>query len=140
MGTPDPFGGTSAETVDDADRLRIVHEDEVVLVDVDLTCVQLLEPRELVALGRRQPLRVALQRVVDRLCRREERLRPLDDPPFDREPGVLHQRDERVLDLRNAASERRRRELEHTRACERSGELADLVHQPTGRNRRVIRK
>ena len=56
------------------------------------------------------------------------------------EPRVLHERHERVLDLGDAAAERRRGELEHTRAGERRGELADLVHQPAGRDRRVIRK
>ena len=130
----------AAEMVDDADRLRIVDDDEVVRVGVDLARVQLLELREHVALLRGQALRVCPAAHCGSSSSREERVGALDDPPLDREPRVLHERHERVLDLGDAAAERRRGELEHARAGKRLGELADLVHQPAGRDRRVVRK
>ena len=127
--------------VDDTDRLRVVHEDEVVRLDVDLARVQLLEARENSSrCSAVEPLRVSLQRVVDRLRRGEERVAALDDAPLDGEARVLHQRDERVLDLGDTAAERRGRELEHPRAAERGGEREDLVHEAAGRDGRVVRK
>ena len=48
----------------------------------------------------------ALQRVVHQLGRVEELLAPVDDLPLGVEPDVLHQRDERVEDLADAAAER----------------------------------
>jgi hypothetical protein len=43
-------------------------------------------------------------------------------------------------DLGDAAAERGRRQLEHAGALERLRQTADLVHQPAGRERRVIRE
>ena len=83
-------------------------------------------------------MRVALQRVVDRLRDVEELVPAVDDPPFDVEPGVPHERDERVEDLGDATAERGRREVEHPLALERRGELLDLVHEAPRGDRRVV--
>ena len=125
--------------VDDADRLWIVNDHEVVRIRVELTRIELLEAREAPALLLGQPLRVALQGVVDRLRHGEELVRPADDAPLDLEAGILHERHERVLDLGHAASESGRRQLEHAGARERLCESEDLVHQAAGRDGRVVR-
>jgi hypothetical protein len=98
----------------------------------------LLVAREdlLVRIG--QPLRVALQRVVDRLRDVEELLLRADDPPFDFEAGALHQRDQRVVDLGDAAAERGCGHVRDPLALERLGETPDLVHQAARRQRRVV--
>src|SRR5207253_2920203 len=85
-------------------------------------------------------LRVALQCVVNRLRRGEELVCAANDAPLDLEPRVLHQWNERVLDLGDAASERGRRELEDARAGERRGQCANLVHQAAARDGRVVRE
>ena len=59
-----------------------------------------------------QPGRGALERVVDRLRDVEELVLAVDDLPLGVEPGVAHERDERVEDLRHAAAERGGREME----------------------------
>ena len=110
-------------------------------VGVDLARVQLLEVR-----GRRRaaprsaPAGCPAARCGSSSSTAKNASAPLMIRHSTVEPRVLHQRDERVLDLGDAAAERRRGELEHARAGERRGELADLVHQPAGRDRRVVRK
>jgi len=56
----------------------------------------------------------------------EELLAPVDDLPLDVDADVLHQRDQRVEDLRDAAAERGRRHVHDPGALQRFGELADL--------------
>ena len=126
--------------VDEADRLRVVHDDEVVRVGVDLFRVEPLVARKACALLAREPARVALQRVVDRLRHVEELVRAVDDPPLDLEAGVLHERHERVLDLGNAPAERGGGKPEHAPPGERLRQPADLVHQAAGRDGRVVRE
>ena len=75
----------------------------------------------------------ALQRVVHELRRVEELLAPVDDLPLALEPDVLHERDERVEDLGDAAAERGRRDVHDARALQRLGELADLLDRGRGR-------
>ena len=70
---------------------------------------------------------------MDRLRDVEELVLAVDDPPLDVEPGVAHERNERVVDLGDAAAERGRREVEHALALERRRELADLVHEAARR-------
>ena len=127
------------EVVDHPDGLRVVDDDEVVVV-LELLRIQLLVAPEDLALLLVEPLRISLERVVDRLRDVVELLRAADDPPLDLEPGVLHQRDERVVDLRDAAAERRGRQVDDALAGQRLGEPPDLVHQAARRDRRVIRE
>ncbi|UUY04621.1 hypothetical protein LRS13_03540 [Svornostia abyssi] len=77
----------------------------------------------------REVLRVALQRVVHELRRVEELLAAVDDLPLGLQAHVVHERDERVEDLRDAAAERGRRQMHHARALQRLGELVDLLDQ-----------
>ena len=55
-------------------------------------------------------------------------------------PASAHERDERVVDLRDTAAERRGREVDDALALERLRKPADLVHQTTSRNRGVVGK
>ena len=123
--------------VDHPHRLRVVHDHEVVVVR-ELARVQLLVAPEDLLLRLAEALRVSLQRVVDRLRDVEELLGAPDDPPLDLEARVLHQRDERVVDLGDAAAERGRRQMDDALARERLRQRADLVHQPARRDRRVV--
>src|ERR671935_60031 len=54
------------------------------------------------------------------------------------EARVAHERDQRVVDLGDAAAEGRGGEMHDALALERLGELADLVHEPARRDRRVV--
>ena len=114
-------------------------DDEVVVV-LELGRVQLLIAAEDVALLFGQPLRVSLERVVDRLRDVPELVAALDDPPLGIEAGAAHERDERVVDLRHTAAERRGRKVDDALALERLRKPADLVHQTTSRNRGVVGK
>jgi hypothetical protein len=125
--------------LDHARRLRVVDEHEVVLV-AELLGVERLEAAVDLLLRLRQPGRVALQRVVDRLRDREELLGARDDPPLGVEAGVTHQRHERVVDLGHPAAERGRGEMHQPLPAQRLGEPADLLHQPARRDRRVVRE
>ena len=135
---PHPFCGAALEVVDHPHRLRVVHDHEVVVVRVELLRVQGLVGDEDPFLLLGQPLRVPLQRVVDRLRDVEELVGAADDPPLCLESGALHQRDQRVVDLRDAAAERGRREVDDALPLERLREPADLVHEPARRDRRVV--
>ena len=92
--------------VDHAGRLGVVDDHEVVIVLEFLRVQFLVAPVDL-ALLRGQALRIPLQAVVDCLRDVPELLATLDDPPLGVEAGVLHQGDERVVDLRDATAERR---------------------------------
>ena len=80
----------------------------------------------------------ALQRVVHQLGRVEELLAAVDDLPLDVEPDVLHQRDERVEDLADAAAERGGRDVDDLAALQGRGELPDLVDQVPADDVRVV--
>src|SRR5512133_1394980 len=125
------------EVVDHPGGLWVVDDDEVVVV-LEFAGVQLLVTPEDLALLVGQALRIALERVVDRLRDVPELFGALDDPPLGLEAGILHQRDEGVVDLRNTASEGRRREVYDTLPGERLGQPLDLIHEPTRRDSRVI--
>ena len=91
--------------------LRVVHDADVPAAR-ELARVHLvvLLPGRPLLLG--EVLRVALQRVVHELGGVEELLAPVDHLPLDLEPDVAHQRDQRVEDLRHAAAERGRRQVD----------------------------
>src|SRR3954471_7084997 len=136
---PDPARLRLGEVVDQANRLRIVDDHEVVVVR-EVARVQLLVASEDLLVRVAQAMRVALDRVVNRLRDVEEVLGSANDPPLDLEAGVLHQRHERVVDLCDTAAERGCREVHDPLPCERRGELAYLLHQPARGERRVIRE
>ena len=75
---------------------------------------------------------------MHQLRRVEELLAPVDHLPLDVDADVAHQRDERVEDLRDAAAERRRREVEDALALQRLGELADLLDERPADDVRVV--
>src|SRR5262249_22539412 len=87
---------------------------------------------------RSQPLRGALEGVVNRLRRTEELVGALDDPPLGVESGVPHQRNERVKDLGHAAAEGRHRKVQDTLAFDLSREPANLIHRVARRDRPVV--
>ena len=71
----------------------------------------------------------ALQRVVEQLGRVEELFLAEDDVPVGVEPDVAHQRHDRVEDLRDAAAERGRADVQNPLPLQRLGELADPLGQ-----------
>ena len=119
--------------------LWVVDDDEVVLALQPGRVELVVAPVNLLLLLA-QALRIALERVVNRLRHIEELVRAVDDPPLRLEPGVGHQRNERVVDLGDAAAERRCREVQHPLARQRLGQAADLLHQSARRQRRVVAK
>jgi hypothetical protein len=139
VAAPDPARLGPREVVDHPDGLGIVNDDEVVVV-LEFGCVELLIAPEDLALFLVEPLRVPLQGVMDRLRDVVELLGAGDDAPLDLEARVLHQGNERVVDLGNAAAECRRRQVHDTLSCKRLGKPADFVHQSPRRDGRVIRK
>ena len=76
-------------------------------------------------------LRVALQRVVHHLRRVEELLAAVDHVPLDVEADVLHQRDQRVEDLRDAAAEGGRGQVQD--ALARSGSASSRISSTSWR-------
>ena len=123
--------------VDQPERLRVVDDDEVILVG-ELPRVELLIAAEDLLVRLAEAVRIALQRVVDHLGDVEEIFCAANDPPLDLEPGILHERDEGVVDLRDAAAERGRRDVENPLAGQRLGQRADLAHQAARRQRGVV--
>ncbi len=109
-------------------RLRVVDDDEVVLLRqrLGVAPVVVLVDRALLLV---EALRVSLQRVVDRLRDLEELLLAPDDPPLGLQTGVDHERKQGVVDLRDTAAERGRRQVQDAFSLERGGELQDLVHE-----------
>ena len=71
----------------------------------------------------------SLQRVVEELGRVEELFLAEDHLPVGVEAGVAHQRHDRVEDLRDAAAERGRADVQDAVALERLRERADLLAQ-----------
>ena len=139
VAAPDPVRARRREPVDHRARLRVVDDHEVVLVDELLRVQLVVAPVDRLSLVV-QALRVALERVVNRLRDVEELVRAADDQPVRLEARALHQRHERVVDLRDAATERCRRNVGDPLAGQRLGQPADLVHQPTRGDGRVVRE
>jgi hypothetical protein len=75
---------------------------------------------------------------VDRLRDVEELLGPADDPPLGVEADVVHERDERVVDLGHTAAEGRRRHVEDALAPQRLGQAVDLVDEAPRDERAVV--
>ena len=129
VAAPDPPRAPLREGVDHRDGLRVVDDHVVVVRLRELARVLRVEAGEdrLVLLAQRA-LR-ALQAVVDRLRDLEELVLAVDDPPLDVESRIGHQRHEGVVDLGDAAAERRRRHMRDALALQRLGQPLDLVHQ-----------
>jgi hypothetical protein len=85
-----------------------------------------------------QIVTITLKRVVHHLRRVEEPLATVDHVPLAVQADVDHQRHERIQDLRDAASERGRRQMEDALAPQSLGALADLVHQRPPDDARVV--
>ena len=117
------------KVVDHLRRLRVV-DDDVVVVVLELLRVERVVAVKRLLLLRRQPLGVALERVVNRLRDREELVLALDDPPLHVQADVLHEWDQGVVDLGHATPEGRRREMDDPLSLQRFGQSADLVHHP----------
>jgi hypothetical protein len=64
----------------------------------------------------------------------EELLPPDHDVPVGLEPGIAHERDERVEDLGDAAAERRRAYVQDALALEGLGQLVYLVDETVARS------
>ena len=120
-----------------ADRLRVVDDDRVPLAlqPVGVDRVDLVEDLPLLVAER---LVGALQRVVEELGRVEELLLAEDHVPVGVEADVAHQRHDRVEDLRDAAAEGGRADVEDALSLERLGELADPLDQRLADDVRVV--
>ena len=128
MAAPDPAARAVGQVAAHRRRLGIVH-DHVVVVAVELGGVQLVVAVEDLPVLVGQPVRVALERVVEQLRDVEELLAPEDDLPVALEAGVAHQRDQRVEDLGHPAAHRRRAQVQHALAPERLRQRLDLLHE-----------
>src|SRR5829696_8740268 len=120
-------------------RLWVVDDDHVPAA-LDLLGVHLV-----VALVDRpfllaQRVRVPLQRVVQPLGRVVELLASEQHLPVGGDPDVVHERDQRVEDLGDAAAERGCGQVEHAQALEILGELADLLNQWSSGQVGVVRE
>jgi len=122
--------------VDHAYRLRIVDDDHVVVRVVDLRCVKLVVATEDLAILFRKAAAIALKRIVDGLRNVEELLLALDDSPFGLEPGVAHDRNERVQNLGDASAERSRRQVQYTQTADRSTRRLISSIRPRGQAKR----
>ena len=118
-------------------RLRVVHQAHVPVAR-ELARVHLVVAPPGLPLLLVEILRRALQRVVHQLRRVEEFLAPVDHLPLALQAHVAHQRHQRVEDLRDAAPERRRRDVRHPAALQRLRELTDLVDQIPPADMRVV--
>ena len=115
-----------------AGRLRVVDDDHVPVALEALRVHRVVGLEDLPLLvGDR--LRVALERVVHQLRDVEELLAAEDHLPVRVEPDVAHQRHQRVEDLRDAAAERGRADVQDALALQGLGELADLARSARGR-------
>jgi hypothetical protein len=139
VAAPDPALRLLGNVLVHAGRLGVVDDDHVPAAS------ELLRVHLVVALPRapllgREVLGVPLERVVHQLRRVEELLASEDDLPVGVDARVAHERDERVEDLRDAASERGRREVEDPQTPQLLGHLADLLDQRPAREVRVVGK
>jgi len=138
VAAPDPVRVRVREMVDESCRLGIVDDHDVVVVVELLGVHRVVVPVDLLV-GPRQAARVALERVVDRLRDCEEFVGPGHDPPLDVEADVLHERDQGVVDLGDAAAEGGRRHVDDALADQRLGKPANLVHHSARGERGVVR-
>src|SRR5687767_10924378 len=120
-------------------RLRVVHDDHVP-ARLELLRVHLVVALPRAPLLLRQVLGIPLKRVVHQLGRVEELLAAEDDLPVRVDADVAHQRNERVEDLRHAAAEGGRGEVEHLQPAQLLRHLADLLDQRPAREMRVVSK
>src|SRR5919109_2345409 len=138
VAAPDPLSRGVGGVVDHRHRLGVVDDHEVVVRVVEVGGVRAVVFVEDLLLLLGQPLRIPLQRVVDRLRDVEELVLSLDDQPVRLEPGALHERDERVVDLGDAAPESGGRDVGDALPGKRATESLDVGHQPATADRRVI--
>ena len=137
MAAPDPVAAPVSRSPEQPDRLRVVddHDVPIALQTLGVQLVVAIEERPLLV-GQR-PL-IALQRVVQQLGRIEELLLAEHHAPVGVEADISHQRHERVEDLRDAAPEGRRADVEHAATPERLGQLADPLDQRAAAEARVV--
>ena len=139
VAAPHPARLAASDVLAHRQRLGVVDDDHVPLVGVGQGVgVQLVVDLEdrLLVIG--DALLVALQRVVDRLGDVVELVAALDHAPLGVEPGVDHERDQRVLDLGHAAAERGGGEVQDALALERLRQPADLLGQRPSDQRVVV--
>ena len=75
---------------------------------------------------------------MDRLGDVVELLGASDDAPLDVEPGILHERDEGVVDLGHTATEGGGRQMDDPLPGQGLGEAPDVLHEAARGDRRVI--
>ena len=132
VAAPDPGSSLVGNVPADRCGLGIV-DDYHVPSARDLRRVELVVALEDLPLLVREGVRVALQRVVEALRGVVELLAAQHHLPFGLDTDVVHERDQRVEDLGDAAAEGGRREVEHAQALKVLRELADLRDQwPSG--------
>ena len=126
VASPHPLCVAAGEQRAKRGRLRVVHDHHVPLVRVrQLVGVQLVVLQEDLFLLGSEALLVALQRVVNRFGDVEELVAALDHAPLGLDADVVQQRYQRVLDLRDPASERRRDRCRNRRP--RSGSASSRI-------------
>ena len=108
----------SGAFVEQAGRLRVVDDHDVPAL-LEVARVHRVVALEDLPLLVRDRLLVALERVVHQLRDVEELLAPEDHVPVRVEADVAHQRHDRVEDLRDAAAERGRVDVQDALALER---------------------
>ena len=137
VAAPDPVpalvGGPAAQP----DRLRVVDDDRVPLA-FEALGVQRVDLVEQLPLLVAERVVGSLQRVVEELGRVVELFLAEDHLPVGVEAGVPHQRHDRVEDLRDAAAERGRADVQDAVALERLRERPDLLAQLLAGDVRVI--
>ena len=128
VAAPDPRARLLRHVSSDRRGLGVMDDDHVPAA-LDLLRVHLvvaLEDRPFLVAER---VRVALERVVEALGRVVELLAAEHHLPLGLDSHVVHQRDQRVEDLRDAATERGGGQVEHAKALEALRELANLLYE-----------
>ena len=132
VAAPDPGLRLLRHVPPDAGRLRVVDDDHVPAAR-DLGGVERVVALVDLPLLVAERVGVALERVVEALRGVVELLAAEHHLPLGLDAHVVHQRDQRVEDLRHAAAERGRGEVQHPQALEVLGELPDLLDErPAG--------
>ena len=137
VAAPDPVAALVGGAAAQPDRLRVVDDDRVPLA-FEALGVQRVDLVEQLPLLVAQRLVGSLQRVVEELGRVVELFLAEDHLPVGVEAGVAHQRHDRVEDLRDAAAERGRADVQDAVALERLRERPDLLAQLLAGDVRVV--
>lgn len=128
MATPDPPRRALAPGGQDAGRLGVVHENEVVLFgELSGVLLGVGDVGRLLLLAQLE--RRSLEAVVHRLGDPEKALVSPDDPPVRHEAEVGEERHHRAQELGDAAAVRGGVHVQHPRSAERFGLLEQVVQQ-----------